>query len=312
MSREQPGCLQALDWLTWRERRLDEFELALDQALSLAAPAALLEPMRYAALDGGKRMRPLLTLAACEAVAGADTEALAPELRQAALRAACAVECVHVYSLVHDDMPCMDDDALRRGRATTHVRFGQASALLTGDALQTLAFSLLTEGEAVDAQVQAAWCRTLAQAAGAQGMCAGQAMDIAAVGRQLTQPELEAMHAAKTGALLRAAVALGAQAACAPRNVLSALDQFGQHLGLAFQVVDDVLDVTADTAALGKTAGKDAAQDKPTYVALLGLDAARTYAHDLYQQALAALDASGLSYTSALRALAHQVVQRQH
>ena len=296
----------------WRERRLDEFELALDQALSLDAPLALREPMRYAALDGGKRMRPLLTLAACEAVVGVDTEALTPDLRVAALRAACAVECIHVYSLVHDDMPCMDDDALRRGRATTHVKFGEASALLAGDALQTLAFSLLSEGDDVDARVQVAWCRTLSRAAGALGMCAGQAIDIDSVGQRLTQPELEAMHAAKTGALLRAAIALGAQAARAPASVLQALDSFSQHLGLAFQVIDDVLDVTADTAALGKTAGKDAEQDKPTYVALMGLEAARAYAQDLHQQALAALDASGLTYTAPLRALAQQVVQRQH
>jgi farnesyl diphosphate synthase len=311
---ESPTSPQAgFDLDTWRERRLDEFEWALDQALSLPlAPESLLEPMRYAALDGGKRMRPLLALAACEAVAGADTERLAPALRLVALRAACAVECIHVYSLVHDDMPCMDDDALRRGRATTHVRFGEASALLAGDALQTLAFSLLSEDSGVDAAVQVAWCRTLSQAAGAVGMCAGQAIDIASVGRQLSQPDLEAMHAAKTGALLRAAITMGAQAAGARAEVLRALDVFGRHLGLAFQVVDDVLDVTADTAALGKTAGKDAAQDKPTYVALMGLDGARAYAQDLHQQALDALATSGLAYTDSLRALAQQVVQRQH
>ncbi len=253
-------------------------------------------------------------LAACEAVEGAP---------QAALRAACAVELIHAYSLVHDDMPCMDNDVLRRGKPTVHVRFGQAQALLAGDALQALAFEILTPEPSaaasadLPAAMQAALCRLLARAAGADGMAGGQAIDLASVGLPLTEPELRAMHRRKTGALLLASVRMGA--ACAahplPAAALQALDAYGQALGLAFQVVDDVLDVTADSALLGKTAGKDAAAGKPTYVSLLGLEAARQLATDLLAQAenaLNALQASGLAHTQPLHALARQVVQRQH
>lgn len=296
----------------WRARRLDEFEWALDQFLQIEAPASLLEPMRYAALGGGKRMRPLLTLAACEAVSGLTTDQQHAPLREAALRAAAAVECVHVYSLVHDDMPCMDDDAMRRGRPTTHIQYGEAQALLAGDALQTLAFDLLSAEAGLPPSVQLHWCRALAQAAGALGMCGGQAVDIEAVGQRLTQVELEAMHAGKTGALLRCALVLGAHAAQASAEQVQAVDAFGRHIGLAFQVIDDVLDVVADSQVLGKTAGKDAANDKPTYVALLGLEEAKAYAQSLHDQAMVALDTSGLSETRALRALAQQVVVRTH
>lgn len=307
MSAEQGG------FAAWQAAQLARVERALDEWMPAQAPAGLGEVMRYAVQGGGKRLRPLLALAACEAVEGAP---------QAALRAACAVELIHAYSLVHDDMPCMDNDVLRRGKPTVHVRFGQAQALLAGDALQALAFEILTPEPSaatstdMPADMQAALCRLLARAAGADGMAGGQAIDLASVGLPLTEPELRAMHRRKTGALLLASVRMGA--ACAahplPAAALQALDAYGQALGLAFQVVDDVLDVTADSALLGKTAGKDAAAGKPTYVSLLGLEAARQLAADLLAQAenaLNALQASGLAHTQPLHALARQVVQRQ-
>lgn len=308
MSAEQGG------FAAWQAAQLARVEQALNEWMPAQAPAGLGEVMRYAVQGGGKRLRPLLALAACEAVEGAP---------QAALRAACAVELIHAYSLVHDDMPCMDNDVLRRGKPTVHVRFGQAQALLAGDALQALAFEILTPEPSaaasadMPAAMQAALCRLLARAAGADGMAGGQAIDLASVGLPLTEPELRAMHRRKTGALLLASVRMGA--ACAahplPAAALQALDAYGQALGLAFQVVDDVLDVTADSALLGKTAGKDAAAGKPTYVSLLGLEAARQLAADLLTQAenaLNALQASGLAHTQPLHALARQVVQRQH
>lgn len=308
MSAEQGG------FAAWQAAQLARVERALDEWMPAQAPAGLGEVMRYAVQGGGKRLRPLLALAACEAVEGAP---------QAALRAACAVELIHAYSLVHDDMPCMDNDVLRRGKPTVHVQFGQAQALLAGDALQALAFEILTPEPSaaasadMPATMQAALCRLLARAAGADGMAGGQAIDLASVGLPLTEPELRAMHRRKTGALLLASVRMGA--ACAahplPAAALQALDAYGQALGLAFQVVDDVLDVTADSALLGKTAGKDAAAGKPTYVSLLGLEAARQLAADLLAQAenaLNALQASGLAHTQPLHALARQVVQRQH
>lgn len=308
MSAEQGG------FAAWQAAQLARVEQALDEWMPAQAPAGLGEVMRYAVQGGGKRLRPLLALAACEAVEGAP---------QAALRAACAVELIHAYSLVHDDMPCMDNDVLRRGKPTVHVRFGQAQALLAGDALQALAFEILTPEPSaaasadLPAAMQAALCRLLARAAGADGMAGGQAIDLASVGLPLTEPELRAMHRRKTGALLLASVRMGA--ACAarplPAAALQALDAYGQALGLAFQVVDDVLDVTADSALLGKTAGKDAAAGKPTYVSLLGLEAARQLTADLLAQAenaLNALQASGLARVQPLHALARQVVQRQH
>ena len=270
----------------------------------LSSDVALVNSVaHYIISSGGKRLRPLLVLAACEAVGG---------LGQAALRAACAVELIHAYSLVHDDMPCMDNDVLRRGKPTVHVRFGQAQALLAGAALQALAFELLTPEDGVPPAMQARLCRLLAQAAGADGMAGGQAIDLASVGRQLTQDQLRHMHRLKTGALLRASVVMGA--ACGePAGVAEqALAQYGAAIGLAFQVVDDVLDVTQDSATLGKTAGKDAASDKPTYVSLMGLDAARDHAEALRAEAHAALAASGLADTRALAALADMVVRRSH
>ena len=260
--------------------------------------------MRYAVLDGGKRLRPLLVMAACDAVNGDAAVALRP---------ACAVELIHAYSLVHDDMPCMDNDVLRRGKPTVHVQFGEARALLAGDALQALAFELLTPGDAsVDAGTQARLCRLLAQAAGYQGMAGGQAIDLASVGLPLSSAQLHEMHRLKTGALLQASVMMGAACGSASLAVLEALRGYGDAVGLAFQVVDDILDVTADAAILGKTAGKDAAQDKPTFVSLMGLEASRRYAQKLLAQALDSLEASQLENTHALRALADMLVNRQH
>ena len=293
-----------LDFPRWSAAHLAAVEAALDRWVVAAAPAGLGEAMRYAVLDGGKRLRPLLVMAAAEAVAG--------DL-QAALRAACAVELIHAYSLVHDDMPCMDNDVLRRGKPTVHVRFGEAQALLAGDALQALAFELLTPpATEMPDRIQASLCRLLARAAGYQGMAGGQAIDLASVGHALGEDELRHMHRLKTGALLRCSVMLGAACAETTDAARQALARYGDAIGLAFQVVDDILDVTADSATLGKTAGKDAAQDKPTYVSLMGLDRSRAYAAALFDEAVSALAASGLTDTRALRALATMVIQRAH
>ena len=246
-------------------------------------------------------------LAACEAVGG---------LHAAALRAACAVELIHAYSLVHDDMPCMDNDVLRRGKPTVHVQFGEARALLAGDALQALAFELIAPAEdehaELPAAMQAQLCSLLARAAGARGMAGGQAIDLASVGLQLSEDQLRQMHRLKTGALLQGSVLMGAACGAVSADTHAALAAYGAALGLAFQVVDDILDVVADSATLGKTAGKDAANDKPTYVSLMGLDGARAYADLLAAQAHAALARSGLADTRALSALADQVIRRSH
>ena len=297
------SAVPVFDFDGWMRAQLARVEDALSRWVCPDAPAGLGEAMRYAVLDGGKRLRPLLVLAACEAVGGN---------AQAALRAACAVELIHAYSLVHDDMPCMDNDVLRRGKPTVHVRFGQARALLAGDALQALAFELLTPEDGVPPAMQARLCRLLAQAAGADGMAGGQAIDLASVGRSLSEHELRHMHRLKTGALLQASVVMGAACGAPGPQAEQALAQYGAALGLAFQVVDDVLDVTQDSATLGKTAGKDAASDKPTYVSLMGLAAAQAHAEELRGQAHAALAASGLSDTRALAALADMVVRRSH
>lgn len=291
-------------------------------AVGHGAPAELIEAMRYAILDGGKRLRPLLLLAACESVTGERPEAtpaevaggsemlLPAERYTAALRAACAVELIHAYSLVHDDMPCMDNDVLRRGKPTVHVKFGEARALLAGDALQALAFELLTPDAGMPAGLQANLCRLLARAAGSAGMAGGQAIDLASVGARLSESQLREMHRLKTGALLQASVMMGAAFADLPSAARAALSGYGAAIGLAFQVVDDILDVTADSATLGKTAGKDACQDKPTYVSVLGLERSAAYAQELLKQALTALAQSGLRDTRALRGLANMVVNR--
>ena len=288
----------------WTAHCLTQVEAALSEWVPASAPAGLGEAMRYAVLDGGKRLRPLLTLAAARAVAGAG------EL-PAALRSACAVELIHAYSLVHDDMPCMDNDVLRRGKPTVHVAYGEAQALLAGDALQALAFELLTpEDGSVAPAVQARLCAALARAAGHHGMAGGQAIDLAHVGLAMTEAALRDMHRRKTGAMLEVSVHMGALSAGADGPTLACLQRYAQAIGLAFQVVDDILDVTADSATLGKTAGKDQANDKPTFVSLLGLAGAQAQAQALLQDALAALDAAVLSDDGALRALAHMVVQR--
>ncbi len=296
----------AFDLSAWTEQQLARVEQAL--ALWVAhpqhspAPAGLGEAMRYAVLDGGKRLRPLLVLAACEAVNG-DAEA--------ALRAACAVELVHAYSLVHDDMPCMDNDVLRRGKPTVHVRYGEAMALLAGDALQALAFELITpDSNTVSPAVQAKLCRMLAQAAGYAGMAGGQAIDLASVGKPLSSPALHEMHRLKTGALLQGSVLMGAACGAASAKATQALADYGAVMGLAFQVVDDILDVVADSKTLGKTAGKDAAQDKPTFVSLMGLHNSQQYAQELLSQALACLRVDDLRHTAPLRALADKLVNR--
>ena len=286
----------------WMRGHLAHVEAALALWVVADAPAGLGEAMRYAVLDGGKRLRPLLVLAASEAVAGDAS---------AALRAACAVELIHAYSLVHDDIPCMDNDVLRRGKPTVHVQFGEAQALLAGDALQALAFEFLTPADdAIPAAIQARLCRLLASSAGYRGMAGGQAIDLASVGRALSEAELRQMHRLKTGALLQASVEMGAACGAASDANREALAAYGIALGLAFQVVDDILDVTADSATLGKTAGKDAQADKPTYVSLLGLDRSRAHAQELLAQGLAALRSSGLPDVRALAALARMVVDR--
>ncbi len=287
----------------WMTPHLAQVEEALSAWVGMDSPAQLGDAMRYAVLDGGKRLRPLLVVAASEAAGGSPA---------ATLRAACAVELIHAYSLVHDDMPCMDNDVLRRGKPTVHVRFGEADALLAGDALQALAFELLTPDDgSIEVIAQANLCRLLARAAGSQGMAGGQAIDLASVGKSLDEIQLREMHRLKTGALLQGSVEMGAACACnVSALALSALRDYGAALGLAFQIVDDILDVTADSSTLGKTAGKDAASDKPTYVSLLGLERARSQARGLLADALAALDRSGLSDAAALRALAYMVVDR--
>ena len=306
----------------WNAVQLARTEAALSDWVGVDAPSDLGQAMRYAVQGGGKRLRPLLVLAAREAVAGEghadfsaalDEAALRGALDEAALRGACAVELIHAYSLVHDDMPCMDNDVLRRGKPTVHVQFGQAGALLAGDALQALAFELLTpERSDIPATVQARLCRLLARAAGAAGMAGGQAIDLASVGQRLDEAQLRHMHQLKTGALLQASVMMGAACGAPAAAALAGLARYGGALGLAFQVVDDILDVTQDSATLGKTAGKDAAHAKPTYVSLLGIEAARQCAQNLHSDALAGLAASGLRDTARLAALADMVLLRSN
>jgi farnesyl diphosphate synthase len=267
-----------------------------------ALPAKLHEAMRYTVLGGGKRVRPLLVFAAGD-LFGASTQALE--------RAACAVEMIHAYSLVHDDMPCMDDDALRRGKPTVHVAYDEATALLVGDALQSQAFLVLSEGATVPPARQVAMLRLLAHASGSAGMCGGQAIDLDSVGLALAQDQLERMHQLKTGALLRASVVLGALAGGDVSEAqMRALDAYSKAIGLAFQVVDDVLDATADSATLGKTAGKDAAANKPTYVSILGLEQSRELAQKLRSEAHEALAPFG-EKAGRLREIADLIVQRK-
>ncbi|WP_200918232.1 polyprenyl synthetase family protein [Jeongeupia sp. HS-3] len=290
------------DWMQAVQARV---ETVLDTLLPAAGqhPARLHQAMRYAVLDGGKRVRPLLTFAAGELV-GADPARLD--------HAAAAVELIHAYSLVHDDMPPMDNDTLRRGKPTVHVKYDEATALLAGDALQTAAFDVLTARPlSDDAAVQLQMIRTLALASGSHGMCGGQGIDLYSVGESLSLPQLELMHILKTGALIRASVLLGAACgAVLSDDEKARLDHFAKCVGLAFQVVDDILDEEADTATLGKTAGKDAANHKPTYVALLGLKGAKEKAAELLADAHSALAPFG-DRAARLAQLADFIVDRR-
>jgi farnesyl diphosphate synthase len=305
----------------WSEQRLAQTEFALDQALpkAIELPAFLHQGMRYAVLDGGKRIRPLLSYAACEFVGG--------DASLAAIVGS-AVEMIHAYSLVHDDLPCMDNDVLRRGKPTVHVAFGEANAMLVGDSLQPLAFQTLAEiGERLPSAHIVQLVKLLAQASGSLGMAGGQAIDLSMVGKgaksaaglsTINQTELEQMHRLKTGALLRCAVIMGAwcQASEPSPHQINALNIYSSAMGLAFQVVDDILDVSADTTTLGKTAGKDEQNHKPTYVSLLGLDAAKQLARQLHEQAIAAVvqtdeeKNNGLS-SRRLREIADLIVSRR-
>ncbi len=288
---------------TWMKSTQAAVEIALTQYLPAPSqlPQKLHEAMAYAVLDGGKRVRPLLVFAAGN-LFNAPTELVS--------RAACAVEMIHAYSLVHDDMPCMDDDALRRGKPTVHKKYDEATALLVGDALQAQAFLVLSEANA-EADRKLTMLQLLAHASGSLGMCGGQAIDLDSVGIALNITELEQMHRLKTGALLRASVLLGAiSGKHLTTNETNALDQYASAIGLAFQVVDDVLDATADSATLGKTAGKDAADNKPTYVSLLGLEASRQLADKHCSDAHQALSIFGES-AQYLHDLADLIVQRK-
>lgn len=296
------------DFALWMRCVQAQTELLLARVLPYAdgesAASRLHEAMRYAVLDGGKRLRPLLVSAAAR-LGEADENAVE--------QAMAAVELVHAYSLVHDDMPAMDNDSLRRGKPTCHIQYDEATALLVGDALQTLAFDVLSRdsegGLPVERRLK--MLSVLACASGADGMAGGQAVDLDNVGKTMTQSELETMHGLKTGALIRASVGLGGLA-CPDLNdaALQRLDNYARHLGLAFQVIDDVLDCESDTATLGKTAGKDREADKPTYVKLLGLNKAREYAEQLVARALAELDGFD-SRADSLRGLAQFVAARK-
>ena len=297
--------MSAADFEAWSREVAGRMEATLSDMLPdpRVAPARLHEAMRYSTLGGGKRVRAMLVFAAGE-VTGAPEERLRI--------AASAVEMIHAYSLIHDDLPCMDDDVLRRGKPTCHVEFDEATALLAGDALQSLAFQLLAEhGLADDAERQLRMMQLFAIACGSRGMAGGQAIDLDSVGKSLTLPELEFMHILKTGALIRASVLLGAQCGTAiPQADLDRLDRYGKCIGLAFQVVDDVLDEEGDSATLGKTAGKDRAEGKPTYTSLMGLPEAKRFAQELLDEACGAL-APFDARAGRLRSLAEFIVRRQ-
>ncbi len=295
------SSLSFSDWMAATQARTEQ-ALGRNLPANDCIPSRLHEAMRYATLGGGKRVRPLLAFAAGE-LSNARPESLDV--------VACAVEMIHAYSLVHDDLPCMDNDVLRRGRPTCHVEFDEPTALLVGDSLQTMAFELLSSSSIAEPAQQLEMISLLAHASGSRGMAGGQAIDLASVGKALEQPELELMHALKTGALIRAAVLLGALAGKQlSTEERSQLDRFAKRAGLLFQVVDDILDCTASTATLGKTAGKDEAADKPTYVSLLGLEGARLYSEELRADALSALSIFG-ERANRLTQLADFICHRQ-
>ena len=297
--------MQSSKFDIWQQQAQAQTEITLSRLLPSEnlIDADLIAAMRYCTLDGGKRLRPMLVLAAAE-LGNPDTDAVEYALA--------AVECIHIYSLVHDDMPEMDNDSLRHGKPTCHIRYNQATALLVGDALQTMAFTFLSNPTALKPSRQLHMIQTLAKAAGCLGMAGGQAIDLAHVGKNIDQANLEHMHQLKTGALIRASVALGGL--CCEDiedTALTALDQYATKLGLAFQVIDDVLDYEQETSILGKTAGKDAQANKPTYVSLMGLDPARQYAKNLIDQSIAALDRFD-QRAAHLRALAQFVIDRNY
>lgn len=279
-------------------------EAALERALPGAhiCPQRLHAAMRYAALGGGKRIRAQLTYAAGAALGVPPEQLDAP---------ACAVELIHAYSLVHDDLPAMDDDTLRRGKPCCHLAFDEATAILAGDALQALAFQLLARAESLGCATRLTMIETLALAAGSRGMAGGQALDLAAIGAQLDLPSLEDLHIHKTGALLRASVKLGWLVGNASAEQAQALDHYGKSLGLAYQIRDDILDITSSRALLGKTPGKDRRQNKPTYPALLGLTEAQQKAEELHHAASTALDGFGAS-ADPLRQLSSYIILRDH
>jgi farnesyl diphosphate synthase len=298
------SALSSFELRGWSAERLQRTEDALSAWVPATAPAGLGDAMRYAVLDGGKRLRPLLVLAACEAVGGNG---------HAALRAGCAVELIHAYSLVHDDMPCMDDDVLRRGKPTVHVKFGEATALLAGDALQALAFELLTPDDgSVPASVQARLCRLLARAAGHDGMAGGQAIDLAVQGKKLDLAQVEEMHSRKTGALIRVSVMMAA--ACSPsleQRWHQALLGFVRPIGLAFQIQDDLLDVLGDVSTLGKATGADSERGKPTHPSVIGIEAYQERVRLLHAQALDSLAPFGMR-AELLRSLADWLLARRY
>jgi len=296
--------MDRIEFDAWVRGGQQAVEAALEAWVPANAPAGLGEAMRYGVLDGGKRLRPLLVLAACDASGGAHA---------AALRASVAVELIHAYSLVHDDMPCMDNDVLRRGKPTVHVKYGQAQAMLAGDAMQALAFEVLTptDDSSMPPDLQARLCALLARSAGHAGMAGGQAIDLASIGVALDESAMRDMHRRKTGALLQASVLMGAACGAVDARAWDALGEYGAAIGLAFQVVDDILDVTQESHTLGKTAGKDEHHNKPTYVSLMGLEAARRHALALRDDAQAALERSRLRDTRHLALLADRVVERE-
>ncbi|GAA0848750.1 (2E,6E)-farnesyl diphosphate synthase [Marinobacter szutsaonensis] len=291
----------AVDFLESCRTLVDaELDRCIDQS---AASDRLQDAMRYSVLGGGKRIRPALCLAAARALGQDSNSAMAP---------ACAVELIHAYSLIHDDLPAMDDDELRRGRPTTHIAFDEATAILAGDALQALAFGLLANGSGLDTESRLAMVQELARAAGHQGMVGGQAIDLESVGKTLTLTQLETMHRHKTGALIEASVRMGALSAeQVDSSELDALTTYARVLGLAFQVQDDLLDIEGSTDVIGKPQGSDIARSKPTYPALLGLDGARQHLAELLQTAKASLERFGPE-ADPLRAMADYVVARTH
>jgi len=286
---------------SYRARVESQLERRLSERTGLEP--RLQEAMRYSLLNGGKRMRPALVYLAAKFCRGS--------LEQAD-SAACAIEAIHSYSLVHDDLPAMDDDELRRGKPTCHMAFDEATAILAGDALLTWSFELLSQPDNNGtAQIQLQMVQALARAAGDLGMVDGQAFDLNSVGKQLTLDQLKAMHSAKTGALINVSLELGALSAEATDAEMAALRQYGTALGLAFQIKDDLLDIEGDTATLGKPQGSDQARNKPTYPALVGAEQCRAWLIDLQQQAVTALEPFG-SRCQALVALAQYVIERDH